>query len=522
MWWTRFAGVGLCLAACHPDDDFRFSATLDAAPRARDVPAVRELHTSAATPVWLSVVLDDGERRSEIHFEAMAEERSVPILGFRPGTTTEVTLTATDATGGQAVRRWEVDTDPLPLDFPIVETLIARSDAMEPGWLLLDLKVPDQGIQYLLLLDGSGAPIWWDTLEQEIGDIRLRNTGTLIALSAGDAVERDWLGRTLRRWSDDPRGEGEGIAIGPDQLNHEIVPMADGFLALDDGRFDAEAFPTSYGAPEVTAPAQVADDAVVHVGWDGTLRSRTPMSSLLDVERIGFDSLDTTGNGRDWVHVNGVVPDPADGGWVISVRHQDALVKRTPEGELDWILGTPAGWRAPWSDHLLAPENGMIWPYHAHAPEVTSDGTIVVFDNQMHGYNPYEEAVLRRPSRAVGFAVDPDARTVREVFSFDQTATGPLYSDALGDADVLPTTGNVLADYGFLDSEGGVVHADLGWGRKAIRLVEWTPSGEVVRDIRLRSDLSEIADGWKAYRVEHLTDPWPGTGPTGGQWVSDP
>jgi hypothetical protein len=522
MGWNRLAVLGLGFAACHPEDDFRFSATLDAAPRAGDVPAVRELHASAATPVWLSVVLDDGEVRSEIHFDALAEERSVPILGFRPGTRTEVTLTATDAVGGRAVRRWEVETDPIPLDFPTVEPLLVRTDAMEPGWLLLDVKVPDQAIQYLLVLDGSGAPIWWDTLEQEIGDVRLRNTGTLLALSAGDAVERDWLGRTLRRWSSDPRGEGEGIVIGPDQLNHEIFPLADGFLAVDDGRFDADAFPTSYEAPEVTSPTQVADDAVVHVAWDGTLRSRTPMSALLDLQRIGFDSLDNTGNGRDWVHVNGVVADPADGGWVVSVRHQDALVKLTSDGELDWILGAPSGWRAPWSDHLLSPDPELVWPYHAHAPEVTPDGTLVVFDNQMHGYNPYEEPVPRRPSRAVGFAVDSVSRTVREVFSFDQTATGPLYSDALGDADVLAVTGNVLADYGFLDAQGDDLHADLGWGRKAIRLVEWTPSGEVVRDIRLRSDAAEVADGWKAYRVEHLPDPWPGSGPTGGHWVSDP
>ena len=522
MWLTRLAVLGVVLSACHPADDFRFSATLDAAPRARDVPAVRELRVSAETPVWLSVVLDDGERRSEIHFDALAEERTVPILGFRPGTTTTLTLTATDAAGGRAVRTWAVETDPLPLDLPIIEPLVLRPELMEPGWLLLDVKVPDQALQYLLVLDASGAPIWWDTLEQEIGDIRLRNDGTLLGLSVGDAVERDWLGRTLRRWSDDPRGEGEGVVIGPDQLNHEIVPMVDGFLAVDDGRYDADAYPTSYASPETLAPAEVADDAVVHVAWDGALRARTPMSELLDLQRIGFDSLDNTGNGADWVHVNGVVPDPADGGWVISVRHQDALVKVAPDGEIDWILGTPAGWRAPWSDRLLTPEGALTWPYHAHAPEVNADGTIVVFDNQMHGYNPYEDAVVRRPSRAVGFAVDPIARTVREVFSFDQTATGPLTSDALGDADVLPTTGNVLADYGFLDGEGEATHASLGWGRKAIRLVEWTPTGEVARDIRLRSDLSEIADGWKAYRVEHLTDPWPGTGPGGAHWVTDP
>ncbi len=123
------------------------------------------------------------------------------------------------------------------------------------------------------------------------------------------------------------------------------------------------------------------------------------------------------------------------------------------------------------------------------------------------------------PSAAAGFRVDAAGGTVRAAFRFEGSATGPLYSPAIGDADFQPVTGNVLADYGFLDEENDVAHAQLGWGRKAVRLVEYAPDGAVVLDIRLRSDLPEDPEGWITYRAERIGSPWPSAGVDAGRWL---
>ena len=176
------------------------------------------------------------------------------------------------------------------------------------------------------------------------------------------------------------------------------------------------------------------------------------------------------------------------------------------------MLGTPSGWREPWASLLLTPVcEPFAWPYHAHAPALAPDGTLVLFDNQFHGYNPYEPEIDQPPARVVGYRIDREARTVTQAFSFSETTTGLLRSDALGDADVLPQTGNILADFGFVPGESGRTNPELGFGSRSVRLVEWTAAGEVVGDVRLRSVVQVEREGWKTYRCERLV-PWATSG----------
>jgi arylsulfate sulfotransferase len=190
---------------------------------------------------------------------------------------------------------------------------------------------------------------------------------------------------------------------------------------------------------------------------------------------------------------------------VVSLRHQDAVIKldRTT-GRLIWILGDPAGWRPPWSRALLQPEGNITWPYHQHAPEWTPQHTLLMFDNGNFRHRPFDGKPDNSYSRAVEFAIDEVRHTVKEVWSYDSDYGVPFFSGALGDADFLPETGNVLITDGFRVTPGQP--ADR-WGR--IIEVTHTKTPQRVFELIVRDRFQPPLNGWRIYRSERLPTLYP-------------
>ncbi|MEZ4241159.1 MAG: aryl-sulfate sulfotransferase [Myxococcota bacterium] len=500
------------LVACR-DDDFRLSAHLRGT---ADVSAAQELTVDGAVPSRLTLTLDDGEDVRVATFDALRRTRDLPLVGLRPGVRTEVTLLAEAEDGGTATRQWHVRTPSLPRGFPAVEVLALDPDRAWPGWTLLDLEVGDAS--WLAVLDPSAEVVWWMALDAPPSDARLRDDGALQLLLDGGVVRMDWLGRQLQRTGAAPDPAAEAWVPAPlVEVHHEASPLPDGLVVLDRAERDVDAYPQSYGRRRL-GPAHIAESAVVRLDDDGRVLLRVPLADVLDPERIGFDSLSETATGaEDWAHANGVIPHESDGGWVVSARHQDCVFELGPDGALRWILGTPAGWGPPWSGLRLRPVGEVTWPYHQHAPAFAPDGTLLLFDNHNDGRTPYDEPVAGDVhSRVVRYRIDEEARTVEQVAVYEDTATGPLWSMALGSAHELPN-GDVVGLFGLLEQEGGVDDEARGWGRHSARLVEWSPEGDVVRDVRLRTDAADPG-GVRSYRAWPLETPW--TGPPGqrGAW----
>jgi hypothetical protein len=218
-----------------------------------------------------------------------------------------------------------------------------------------------------------------------------------------------------------------------------------------------------------------------------------------------MSSGDETSWGLDWAHGNAAAPD--GDGWLVNLRHQDAVVRLTGDGAVDWILANPTGWWPPLADHRLkARRDDMRWPYHMHAPERMPDGGLLVFDNGNYQTTPYHPhpPVRRESSRVVAYDIDPVARTVEERWAIAATRTGYLYSEAVGDADYLPETGHVLAVYGRLQGEGDIDNAAVGRGTHHARVIEMDPTTPElpVLDVRLWSPADVIPDGWTVYRAQ--------------------
>ena len=105
----------------------------------------------------------------------------------------------------------------------------------------------------------------------------------------------------------------------------------------------------------------------------------------------------------------------------------------------------------------------MIWSYHHHAPKWSPAGTLLLFDNGAARARPFDPALTAEQgfSRALEYAIDEEAGTLREVWSYG--GPGPnderFLSAYISDVDWLPQTGNILVTKGgrVRDFDGNVL-----------------------------------------------------------------
>jgi len=166
----------------------------------------------------------------------------------------------------------------------------------------------------------------------------------------------------------------------------------------------------------------------------------------------------------DWLHINAVSWSPADENLVLSVRHQDWVLKidyRNGEGDghIIWRLGQGGDFTV----NSTAPNP---WFSHQHNAHYVDDHTLILFDN----------GNTRRAS-------DPNAHSRGQVWTLDeQTMTATLvvnadlgsYSGALGAAERLSN-----GDYSFTLGTNGPEPL-----RPPARTVEVNPDGTKVYELR--------------------------------------
>ena len=491
----------------------------------------RRLQVVTDRPTTLSVDYADltGEHQESVAFVAAGTDHDVALLGFRPARSYTVDLTVTDAEGLTASTRLEVQTDPLPKVWPQWTVRASDPSRMEPGLTLMSFRASGEGYEYMAILDAAGEVRWLQELTGDpqaitTADVRMLDNGELLATRNGEVIQLDLLGRLRHRLV--PGGvklakDELGIVVPEAEVNfhHEVGALPDGLgaLALATVPLDLDSYPVNYTDRSASAPATIADDLVLEVGWDGTVQQSWSLASILDPQRIGYDSLDRRAGMLDWAHANAVIYDEASDAYLVSARHQDAVVKiDRKQGELVWILGTAENWREPWASKLLRPvDEDMEWPFHTHASEVTPHGTVLLFDNHNRSAVPFGGGVVVPPERSVSrlveYAIDEKLGTVEEVWAFSAAPGGELYASGMGDADWQPITGNVLGTWGLTLYKNGASLPSLGLGTFGVRILEVTHHEPplIVFDLELTSDAAELPNGWTCNRAERVPTLYP-------------
>lgn len=503
-------------------------------------PLAAKLDIETDEPTRITFEIDDGERRwTTSPSSELATVHREPLLGLHPDRKHSIIVAADDAAGNETRSEpFVMETPPTPDIFPIFEVVVRDPSRMEPGYTFFNVTPRPQegnvrGYGALVALDDAGEVVWFYKADHGITDARHLPNGNVLYQSGrtGLAFEVDMLGNVVHRWhttgipkEDVPESS---IPIDIDTIHHEILEMPSGnLLVLSAELRELQGYPTSEQDEDAPrAPSTVVGDVVVELTRDGSIIHELETLDILDPYRIGFASLNgnywkeaykdvTEVELRDWSHTNAVFYDPEDDAFVLSARRQDAVYKVTRDGELLWILGTHDNWKEPWRSKLLAPRGELEWFFHQHAPKVTPNGTIILFDNGTYRTSPFtgEDPMPAEESysRAVEYAVDEQTMEVRQVWSYGGGGEDDerFYSEYISDVDWLPETGNILVTDGgkYTDAEGNPV-ASPGQRRWA-RVVELTHSmpPEKVFELHIKG---EPPMGFHVYRADRTPTLYP-------------
>ena len=502
-----------------------------------DTPLAGVLTVTTDVPTRVSLVVSDGEKSWTIDFDEFNTDHSLTVLGFRPGKTHTIEVSVIDGEGNETTldKKIKVTTDPLPPGFPPIK-VVSTPAKMEPGVTIFPVRARGANTAFgdvLVAVDETGEVVWYHRLTNfGFGDIRRMANGDLLFVQNFDKiVEMDMLGNVVQEWYASLGAEGDpgSIQVAVKAFHHEVFEMGNGdFLTLSVETRPIDGFPTSDTDPTApTETATVAGAVIVEFAPDGTIVNQWSLLDILDPLRIGYSSLGGFWNGmfpeavdgtRDWSHGNAVIYDSSDDSIIVSVRHQDAVIKFSrATGELIWILGPPENWDpVGFGGFLFTPTevNEFFWQYHQHAPMVTPDGNILMFDNGNFRATPFDPKLpaVDNFSRAVEYSIDETTMEITQVWEYGQFADETIYAPFIGDADFLPETGNVLIAFGGIAKDADGNQTDkIGQAKISVRLIEVTHTtpAEKVFDLSIVDDSPEVANGWQTYRSERLPSLYP-------------
>lgn len=505
----------------------------------RTVPLAAVVEFTTDRPVTATLTVRGKSYRSVINESGKPSKRHrVTAVGFHPGEAHTIQIALRDAKGTLHPQKpmLEFRAPKLPAGFPPLNCTVSKPSRMEPGVTMFNLFqwIDDAANElrgYIIAVDSAGRVVWYYQADHPVSDVKQLPNGHLMYLRQHrdrpwtQAVEIDLLGNVVRSWYAAARVVGDdkpagSTPINVDTLHHDIIPTRRGtYLAISTEVRRLRRFPVSETRLRIQRPANVVGDAIIEFKPDGRVVKKWSLLDLLDTSRIGYGSVsrfwDTrcykayarSGGTRDWSHANAIDYEPKTETMVVSVRHQDAIIKIDGKtGKLVWILANPSGWRANWRKKLLKPVGNVEWPYHQHSPKRTTKGTLLVYDNGNYRATPPRAklAATRNASRVVEYAIDEKAGTVKQVWEYRSKT--PVVCPLFGDVDRLPKTGNMLITDGAIltDKRGRRTYkipADRQWAR--IVEIDRAKEDETVFELRIGSE-KPGRYGWSIYRSERL------------------
>ncbi len=478
---------------------------------------VLALTTDAASQVTVSVT--DGTSSWQRNFFDYGTNHSLTLLGFKANRTNQITVTVRDGYRNSYTAAEPVSfvTGPLPADMPAFIVRTNNPAQMEPGYTLFRVGNQTTYGAYVTIVDSSGQVVWYGASSETGGApgpfptpadvLQLTNGDLFFPLSDQQGFsEVDMLGQPVTTWA----------APYPVDAHENLLTDHGTILYLTDYTQNINSFPTS--ATDPNAPTQTSDVTCARVVEISTTQPDVVNSwsiiDMLDPYRIDYLCFELIpAFGIDPEHANAIIDDTADDSLIVSLRNQDAVIKFSRSGQLKWILGPPDNWGPEWQPYLLTPVGtNFEWNYAQHAPILTPQGTLLLYDDGNYRAVPYAPPVLDQYnySRAVEFSVDETNMEVSQVWQFADTNNDPLYTGALGNASWLPQTSNVLVTFGYVSYENGAHPDPVAPLATIARIKEVThhSNPSVVFDLELSdpANTNVNSGGFSVYRSHGIPD----------------
>lgn len=428
-----------------------------------------------------------GETPFQQAFSNLTKYHELPLIGLYPGKKNTVRLTLSTESGQSFSKELEIETAPLPETFPEIEVTQLDRANMEPGFHLFDMLIANNGkfLSYTILFDDQGVIRWFMDM----------SSNGQITYSAHQLKNKNWL---YLNWIDLQELSVLGKEVRRDQMwghagNHELIELADGTLLVGGSKKDAA----------IIRNGQVVPSRFDHVViWDrkgkGQAVKDWDLAEYLDVDRMVYPPDYSLDFASDWFHLNSIDLDPKDNSVLVSGRNQGVL-KANADKQLEWILAPHRNWGLAGrqgkglntADYLLvavdaegnpypqAVQDGskgmpdFEWPTGQHAARKLANGNILLFDNGL--MRNFKTGPTY--SRAVEYKVDPQRRTIQQVWQYGKERGLDMYSPITSEVDVLPQTGNRLVTAG---------NVRAGQERPHAKMVEITyPDNQVLFEAKI-------------------------------------
>lgn len=245
-------------------------------------------------------------------------------------------------------------------------------------------------------VDLQGIPIWYENKLNRGGAqlyglmTRPGGRGTFYSVSDTALTHWDLLGNVIRQTTV-PRLNEQLAALGLGSINnlhHEARPLPNGHLALIGAVERLLVDVQGPGPVDVIGDMILVLDENLQVAWTWNAFDHLDASRLSRTDKTCPATgkpgcpvilLITEGSANDWLHTNSITYSPADGNLVISIRHQDWLVKLAykdgaGDGAVLWKLGVDG-------DFAISPANPSGWFSHQHDANFMTATRIVLYDN---------------------------------------------------------------------------------------------------------------------------------------------
>lgn len=335
-------------------------------------------------------------------------------------------------------------TGALPLDFPSLTVL----DPLDPETSVFDgillhsmLALTQLQYNFPFATDLAGRVLWYHDKALPSTGILAYVTrpvpgGTLLVLAACCGSyhvlgEIDVAGHTLREtniW----RINEQLVARGEETIrsfHHEAVRFPNGHTLI----LGLVERPGADGAPPIMGDMVIALDTNWQVVWtwnafDHLDASRQAVLAESCLVAYGLACPASSPLAQDWLHSNSIAYSPQDGNLILSMRHQDWVIK------IDYRNGTGSGavlWRlGQGGDFTLFSADPSPWFSHQHDASYVEPNQIIVFDN---GNTRCQGAAGPCSSRGQVLDIDED----RHMATLRVNADLQGYSERLGSAQQL-------------------------------------------------------------------------------------
>ncbi len=486
---------------------------------ATNAPLAGVLALTTDTASQVSVTVSDGTVTWERDFFDYSTNHSETVLGFNANRTNEITVTVRDQYRNTVTLSNPVSfvTGPLPTNMPTFTLVTNNPSQMEPGYTLFRVSNQTTGDAYVTIVDSSGAVVWYGVSSKLGGvkgpistpsDIQQLANGNLFypQTDKGGFGEVNMLGQLVAAWTAPyPVDEHEDL-----MTDHGTILYLNYFLQ------EVAGFPTSATNPNApTATTDVTCCMAVEISaTNSTLLNSWSLIDMLQPDRIDYLCFQIPQLfGVDPEHANAIIDDTSDGSLIVSLRNQDAIVKFSRAGQIQWILGPHDNWDSELQPYLLTPVGEPFnWNYAQHAPIFTPQGTLLFYDDGNCRAEPFAPPVADQAnySRAAEFSIDETNMQVSQVWEYSETNDDRLFTSAVGNATWLPQTSNVLVTFGYVSYENGAHPDPVATNATVVRLKEVTHQANpsVVFDLEMSNpgNTNTNSTGYMVYRSHRIPD----------------